>query len=227
MPPAAAHLCAGELWQDDAGEHPEMVGVNPEVAHEHMAGLNFLHSVAQAWDAGKLFHIDLNDQNYARFDQDWRFGAQNLKQTFFLVKFLEEVGYKGMRHFDAHAFRTEDYEGVKDFARGCMRTYLILKEKAEEFRVDVEIQALLIEIHADDGSMDEFKGAYAPEKASALRAYAFDRVALGTAGHEVREAGPVGQRIAAGGALEWSHVLGLISPVTTVSSWRTERSRCG
>jgi xylose isomerase len=163
-------------------QHPEMVGVNPEVAHEHMAGLNFMHAVAQAWEAGKLFHIDLNDQNYARFDQDWRFGAQNLKQAFFLVKFLEEVGYQGSRHFDAHAFRTEDVEGVKDFARGCMRTYLILKDKAERFSVDAEIQGLLAEIHADDGSMDGFKGAYAREKAVALKAHQFDRVALAQRG---------------------------------------------
>jgi xylose isomerase len=163
-------------------EHPEMVGVNPEVAHEHMAGLNFLHAVAQAWEVGKLFHIDLNDQNYARFDQDWRFGAQNLKQAFFLVKFLEEVGYQGSRHFDAHAFRTEDVEGVKDFARGCMRTYLILKEKAERFAADVEIQSLLAEIHADDGSMDGFRGVYQPQKAAALKAYPFDRMALAARG---------------------------------------------
>ena len=163
-------------------DHPEMVGVNPEVAHEQMAGLNFLHAVAQAWEVGKLFHIDLNDQNYARFDQDWRFGAQNLKQAFFLVKFLEQVGYQGSRHFDAHAFRTEDVEGVKDFARGCMRTYLILKEKAERFKADAEIQGLLAEIHADDGSMDAFKGAYSPEKAAALKVHAFDRVALGQRG---------------------------------------------
>jgi xylose isomerase len=163
-------------------EHPEMVGVNPEVAHEHMAGLNFLHAVAQAWEAGKLFHIDLNDQNYARFDQDWRFGAQNLKQAFFLVKFLEDVGYTGSRHFDAHAYRTEDYEGVKDFARGCMRTYLIFKEKAEQFHADDEIQALLAEVHADDGAMDDFKGAYDAEKAAALKAYDFDREALGARG---------------------------------------------
>ena len=163
-------------------DHPEMVGVNPEVAHEHMAGLNFLHAVAQAWEAGKLFHIDLNDQNYVRFDQDWRFGAQNLKQAFFLVKFLEEVGYQGSRHFDAHAFRTEDVEGVKDFARGCMRTYLILKEKAAQFQADPEIQGLLAEIRADDGSMDRFQGAYSREKAAALKAHAFDRLALGQCG---------------------------------------------
>src|SRR5690606_10976558 len=84
-------------------DHPEMVGLNPEVAHEQMAGLNFVHAVAQAWDAGKLFHIDLNDQNPGRYDQDFRFAAHNLKQAFFLVKLLEDVGYDGPRHFDAHA----------------------------------------------------------------------------------------------------------------------------
>jgi len=163
-------------------DHPEMVGVNPEVAHEHMAGLNFLHGVAQAWEAGKLFHIDLNDQAFGRYDQDLRFGSHNLKSAFFLVKFLEDVGYEGSRHFDAHAYRTEDIEGVKDFARGCMRTYLILKEKAERFKADPEIQGLLAEIQADDGSMDEFKGAYTPERAAALKAFSFDRQALGARG---------------------------------------------
>ncbi len=98
-------------------DHPEMVGVNPEVAHEHMAGLNFMHGVAQAWEAGKLFHIDLNDQYPGRYDQDLRFGSRDIKAAFYLVKFLEEAGYQGSRHFDAHAYRTEDYEGVKDFAR--------------------------------------------------------------------------------------------------------------
>ena len=154
--------------------YPEMVGVNPEMAHEHMAGLNFMHAIAQAWDAGKLFHIDLNDQNYVRFDQDWRFGMQSIKQSFFLVKFLEDVGYQGSRHFDAHAFRTEDYEGVKDFARGCMRSYLIFKEKARRFNTDPEIQALLAEINADDGSMAQYDGAYSSTKAAALKAQAFD-----------------------------------------------------
>lgn len=163
-------------------DHPEMVGVNPEVAHEHMAGLNFLHAIAQAWEAGKLFHIDLNDQAFGRYDQDLRFGSHNIKSAFFLVKFLEDVGYEGSRHFDAHAYRTEDYEGVKEFARGCMRTYLILKEKAERWNADPEIQALLAEIHADDGSTDPFKGRYTPEKAAALKMAAFDRVALGQRG---------------------------------------------
>ncbi|MAT40876.1 MAG: xylose isomerase [Anaerolineaceae bacterium] len=156
-------------------DYPDMVGVNPEMAHEHMAGLNFMHAVAQAWDAGKLFHIDLNDQNYARFDQDWRFGMQNLKQTFFLVKLLEDVGYEGSRHFDAHAFRTEDYEGVKDFARGCMRSYMIFKEKAERFNKDAEIQGLLAEITKSDPEMEKFDGEFTSEKAEALKAYSFDR----------------------------------------------------
>ena len=163
-------------------DHPEMVGVNPEMAHEHMAGLNFMHAVAQAWGAGKLFHIDLNEQNYARYDQDLRFGSQNLKAAFYLVKFLEDVGYAGSRHFDAHAYRTEDYEGVKDFARGCMRTYLILKEKAAQFNADKEIQSLLAEIHADDGGMNPYFGKYSAQKADALKAQTFDRVALGKRG---------------------------------------------
>ena len=163
-------------------DHPEMVGVNPELAHEHMAGLNFLHAVAQAWDAGKLFHIDLNDQNYARFDQDWRFGSQNIKQSFFLVKFLEDVGYTGSRHFDAHAFRTEDYDGVKDFARGCMRTYLMLEEAAARFNRDAQIQALLAEINADDPGMSALDGKYSREKAKAIKAYSFDIPALASRG---------------------------------------------
>ncbi|MCS6844371.1 MAG: xylose isomerase [Caldilineales bacterium] len=163
-------------------DHPEMVGVNPEVAHEHMAGLNFLHNVAQAWEAGKLFHIDLNDQLFGRYDQDYRFGSANPKAAFFLVKFLEDVGYQGSRHFDAHAYRTEDYEGVKDFARGCMRTYLILKEKAARWNADPEIQALLQEINHDDGSMAPFQGTYTAAKAAALKAHSFDRQALGRRG---------------------------------------------
>ncbi len=172
--PTTGHMLAFIATLD----HPEMVGVNPEVAHEQMAGLNFMHGVAQAWEAGKLFHIDLNDQYPGRYDQDLRFGSRDLKAAFFLVKFLEDVGYAGSRHFDAHAYRTEDYEGVKDFARGCMRTYLVLKEKAAQFNSDKEIQALLAEIHADDGSMASFFGKYSPEKAAGLKAQSFDRTAI-------------------------------------------------
>jgi xylose isomerase len=163
-------------------DHPEMVGVNPEVAHEHMAGLNFVHAVAQAIEAGKLFHIDLNDQAFGRYDQDFRFGAVNLKSAFFLVKLLEDNGYDSSRHFDAHAYRTEDYDGVKDFARGCMRTYLILKDKAAYWNDDQEIQALVAEINADDGSMDQYFGKYSSQKAEALKAETFNRSALSARG---------------------------------------------
>jgi xylose isomerase len=124
----------------------------------------------------------LNDQYPGRYDQDLRFGSRDIKAAFYLVKFLEEAGYQGSRHFDAHAYRTEDYEGVKDFARGCMRTYLILKEKAARFNADKEIQALLREINADDGAMSQYFGKYSPEKARALKALPFDRTAIGSRG---------------------------------------------
>ena len=156
-------------------EHKKMVGVNPEVAHEQMPGLNMTHAVAQAWEAGKLFHIDLNDQYPGRYDQDLRFASVSPKQMFWLVKFLEDVGYDGMRHFDAHAYRTEDYDGVKDFARGCMRTYLILKDKAKRFNEHTEIQAILAEIETTNqslklGNFDE------------LLAQTFDRTELASKG---------------------------------------------
>ncbi len=163
-------------------EHADMVGVNPEVAHEHMSGLNFMHAVAQAWEAGKLFHIDLNDQKYARYDQDLRFGAETLKAAFFLVKFLEDVKYDGSRHFDAHAYRTEDAQGVKDFASGCMRTYLILKEKAQRFNADKEIQALIAEANGGAEKYGWLKGGFSQDKVKRLLNESFDRQALGTRG---------------------------------------------
>jgi xylose isomerase len=165
-------------------DRPEMVGVNPEMAHEHMAGLNFLHAVAQAWEAGKLFHIDLNDQNFARYDQDFRFGSHNLKQAFFVVKFLEGCGYAGPRHFDAHAYRTEDDAGVKAFAAGCMRSYLLLKEKAARFGADAEIQAALAETLTRAGAAPVLgpEAGYTREAAAALKAHSFDREALGRRG---------------------------------------------
>ncbi len=163
-------------------DHPEMVGVNPEVAHEHMSGLNFMHSVAQAWEAGKLFHIDLNDQYPGRYDQDLRFGSRDIKAAFYLVKFLEDVGYTGSRHFDAHAYRTEDFEGVKDFARGCMRTYLMLKEKAAQFNADKDIQAILAGVNAEDPNMFAFFGKYSSDKAKALKVQPFDRSKISSRG---------------------------------------------
>jgi xylose isomerase len=154
-------------------DHPEMVGVNPEVAHEHMAGLNFMHSVAQAWECGKLFHIDLNDQMPGRYDQDLRFGSANLKSAFWLVKFLEDVGYAGPRHFDAHAYRTEDFDGVKDFARGCMRTYLILKDRARRWNADKEIQAIVKEISSSSNGTPAVE-RYSKRGSAALLSHSFE-----------------------------------------------------
>jgi xylose isomerase len=162
-------------------DHPEQVGVNPEVAHEHMPGLNMTHAVAQAWEAGKLFHIDLNDQVPGRYDQDLRFGSANPKAAFWLVKFLEDVGYDGPRHFDSHAYRTEDYEGVKEFARGSMRTYLILKERAARWNAHPEIKALRAEIAAAAGD-GAAVGKFDKEKSGQLLAQDFDRAALAARG---------------------------------------------
>ena len=156
-------------------DHKEMVGVNPEVAHEQMPGLSMLHAVAQAWEAGKLFHIDLNDQYPGRYDQDLRFGSVSPKQSFWLVKFLEDVGYEGMRHFDAHAYRTEDYDGVKDFARGCMRTYLIFKEKARRWNEHPEIQSILTEIAGTDSTSG-------PAEFGSVLSRSFDRNAMASRG---------------------------------------------
>jgi xylose isomerase len=158
-------------------DDPGMVGVNPEVAHEHMAGLNMHHVVAQAIEAGKLFHIDLNDQKFGRFDQDLRFGSESLKALFLLVKLLEDSGYAGPRHFDAHAYRTADDEDVWAFARGCMRTYLIFKDKARRFREDREIQAILSELRAASPPSSALP-AYSDVAAMALKDRRFDRSTL-------------------------------------------------
>jgi xylose isomerase len=178
--PTVGHMLAFIATLD----HPEMVGVNPEVAHENMAGLNFYHGVAQALEAGKLFHIDLNDQKGPRYDQDLRFGSETIKNTFFLVKMLEEKGYSGPRAFDAHAYRTEDEEGVWDFALGCMRTYNMLKYKAERFNADPEIKALLEEINAGDQSFGGLLGSYSPEKVARLKEYQFDPDKLAQRGYK-------------------------------------------
>ena len=159
-------------------EHSEMVGVNPEVAHETMAGLSFLHAVAQAQWAGKLFHIDLNGQRVGRYDQDFRFGAVGIKDAFFLVKLLEDSGYDGARHFDARPLRVESEEGIWDFAAGCMRTYLALKAKAEEWREDAGIQAALEEAKVPELGV-ETVGPYSREKVDELLAAQFDLDALG------------------------------------------------
>ena len=154
-----------------------MVGVNPEVAHETMAGLNFYHAVAQATWTGKLFHIDLNAQKIGRYDQDFRFGSEDIKEAFFLVKFLEESGYDGPRHFDARPYRTERDQGVWDFAAGCMRTYLLLKEKVKEYSADAEVQRALEEAGASQLA-EQTVGGYSSESASGLLDRDFDLAGL-------------------------------------------------
>ena len=163
-------------------DKPERFGVNPEFAHDTMAGLSFPHAVAQALDAGKLFHIDLNDQKPGRFDQDLRFGSENIKSAFFTVKLLQDAGYSGPKHFDAHALRTEDEAGVWAFAAGCMKTYLMLKEKVKHFNDDDEIQDLISAYKVKDEELSALSRRFSPENAAALKAHAFDAQALRTKG---------------------------------------------
>ena len=158
-------------------DNSEMVGVNPEVAHETMAGLNFYHAVAQAIWTNKLFHIDLNAQKIGRYDQDFRFGSEDIKEAFFLVKILEESGYDGPRHFDARPYRTERDQGVWDFAAGCMRTYLLLKEKAKEYSADAEVQRALEDAGASQLA-EQTVGDYSSESASGLLERDFDLAKL-------------------------------------------------
>ncbi|MDF5758990.1 xylose isomerase [Spongiactinospora sp. TRM90649] len=137
--PTIGHALAfiGEL------EHPERVGLNPEVGHEQMAGLNMVHGVAQALWHGKLFHIDLNGQHGPRYDQDLIFGHGDVQSAFFLVDLLESGGYDGPRHFDYKPPRTEDAADVWESAAANMRMYLILKERSRAYRADPEVQAAL------------------------------------------------------------------------------------
>ena len=161
-------------------QRPEMVGVNPEFAHENMAGLSFHQGVGQALWAGKLFHIDLNAQRIGRYDQDFRFGAEDLKEAFHLVRLLERSGYAGPRHFDAHAYRTEDADGVWDFARGCIATYSALAEKAAHFDALPEVQEALATAGASDLGTRSIEAA---DTADALKAEGQELDALGSRGY--------------------------------------------
>ena len=157
-------------------DNPENVGVNPEFAHDTISGLNFTHNIAQAMDAGKLFHIDLNGQKPGRFDQDLRFGQEDIKNNFFLVKLLEDNNYDGMRHFDAHALRTSDADDVKQFAIGCMKTYEVLADKAAQFNADSEIQAIFNELNG--GGPSSYAGGYTKAVAEQLKNQEFDMPAM-------------------------------------------------
>ena len=176
--PTVGHMLAFIYTLD----HPEMVGLNPEVAHDTMPGLDFSHAVAQALEAGKLFHIDLNGQKPGRFDQDLRFGSDDPKAAFFLVKLLEDAKWPGMRHFDSHAYRTEDEAGVWEFARGSMRSYLIFKEKAARFNADAEIQDLLRELRNRGGSVPS-RTKFTARRARRLKEESFDLVAMRAQGY--------------------------------------------
>ena len=160
-------------------EHPEMVGINPEVGHEEMASLNFAHGLAQALWHGKLFHIDLNGQHGPRYDQDLRFGAGNARGAFWTVDIVEHGGYDGPRHFDFKPPRTEDSDGVWASAAACMRNYLILRQKSRAFRADPEVQAALVAARVDELAKPTLA---AGEDIDTLRAEEFDPEAAGLRG---------------------------------------------
>jgi xylose isomerase len=164
-------------------DHPELVGLNPEVGHEEMASLNFAHGIAQALWHGKLYHVDLNGQTGPRYDQDLRFGAGNARGAFWTVDILESGGYEGPRHFDFKPPRTEDMDGVWASAAACMRNYLILKAKAHAFRSDPEVAAALAaarldQLHkptlAEGETIDTLRGEDFDPDAAAERGMAFE-----------------------------------------------------
>jgi xylose isomerase len=161
-------------------DRPDRVGVNPEIQHSRMAGLNTYHDFGQALEAGKLYHADLGAQKPVRFDQDLRFGSEDLKETFFIVKLLEDNGWPltHTRAFDCHPYRNEDAKGVWDFVEGCMRSYLILKERVGVFNRDPKVRQILKAIHNEDAGMEGLMGHYSPEHASRLLSASFDPEAL-------------------------------------------------
>ncbi len=181
--PTSGHMLAFIYTLD----HPEMVGLNPEVAHEVMPGLDFSHGVAQALEAGKLFHIDLNGQKPGRYDQDLRFASEDQKGAFFLVKLLEDSRWDGMRHFDSHPYRTEDEQGVWDFAYYSMRSYLILKDKVARFHADPEIREILGSLEKRNTAQTAGFGPafkYDKKSAAALKAHTFDVASMAAKGYE-------------------------------------------
>jgi xylose isomerase len=150
-----------------------------------MSGLSFSHAVAQTLWHDKLFHIDLNAQRIGKFDQDFRFGSEGIRDAFYTVKVLEDAEWGGMRHFDAHAYRTEDEEGVWDFARGCMRTYLILREKVRRFHDDPDIAEALRTARRSEITEPTSPGGSGSDAIARLRsdAVAIDEAALAATGY--------------------------------------------
>ncbi len=173
--PTAGHALAfiNEL------EHPELVGLNPEVGHEEMSGLNYAHAITQALWHGKLYHIDLNGQHGPRYDQDLRFGAGNARGAFWVVDALLAGGYDGPVHFDYKPPRTEDDDGVWASAAACMRNYLILRDKVRAFRADPEVAEALRAARVPDLSLPTLAEG---ETWRDIRGFSPDTVALGERG---------------------------------------------
>jgi xylose isomerase len=183
--PTIGHALAFIAELDD----PDRVGLNPEVGHEEMAGLNFAHGIAQALWHDKLFHVDLNGQHGPRFDQDLRFGAGNLRGAFWTVDVLEGAGtgasYDGYLHFDYKPPRTEDLDGVWESARACMRNYLLLRERVRAFRRDPEVAEALTAARVDQlavptlapgETLADLRADTYDVEAMALRGMAFERL---------------------------------------------------
>jgi xylose isomerase len=156
----------------------DLVGVNPEIQHSRMAGMNTVHEVAQALEMGKLYHFDLGAQKPTRYDQDLRFGSEDIKETFFIVKLLEDHGWSGPRHFDVKPYRADTVDEVFDLVAGCMRSYLVLREKVQRFSNDGEIQAMLENLQVCDDSVGSLTRTFSPDKADALKARTFDLAEL-------------------------------------------------
>lgn len=179
-------------------DHPEMVGVNPEVAHELMANLNCAHVVGQCLDAGKLFIIHLNSQKYCRYDQDLRFGSEDLNGAFSMVHTLETHGFDGSREFDAHAYRTEDMDGVWEFAKGCMRSYLILKEKAAQFEADPEVKDIRAANDIECQLWNSVASGYSSEAAESIKSNEYPRGDMSGRGLRYERLGQIAAEILMG-----------------------------
>ena len=156
----------------------DLVGVNPEIQHSRMAGMDTVHEVGQALEMGKLYHFDLGAQKPTRYDQDLRFGSEDIKETFFIVKLLEDNHWDGPRHFDVKPYRPDSNEEVFDLIEGCMRSYLVLREKVQRFNSDSEIQSMLANLQVGDATLAGLTGRYSRTNADKLKSQSFDLNAL-------------------------------------------------
>lgn len=156
----------------------DLVGVNPEIQHSRMAGMDTVHEVGQALEMGKLYHFDLGAQKPTRYDQDLRFGSEDIKETFFIVKLLEDNHWDGPRHFDVKPYRPDSNEEVFDLIDGCMRSYLVLREKVQRFNSDSEIQSMLANLQVTDATLGGLTGRYSRDNATQLKSQSFDLNAL-------------------------------------------------